>query len=85
MLAPAGTRLLGRASAFTGRKALRTPLMTIRCFGWVYVRFTGRVFAQTEPPHPRSPTAPPTAFTKFPENTGFTEHLTPEHPHNPLL
>lgn len=27
----------------------------------------------------------PTAFTKYPENTGFTEYLTPNTPHNPLL
>lgn len=32
------------------------------------------------PPLPR-----PTAFTKSPENTGFTEYLTPNTPHNPLL
>lgn len=31
------------------------------------------------------PLARPTAFTKSPENTGFTEYLTPNTPHNPLL
>ncbi len=32
------------------------------------------------PPLPR-----PTVFTKSRENTGFTEYLTPNTPHNPLL
>ena len=34
----------------------------------------------------RAPPLPhPAAFTKSPENTGFTEYLTPNTPHNPLL
>ncbi|WP_455248076.1 hypothetical protein [Rothia aeria] len=49
------------------------------------MRFTGRILHQQgrrahTPPLPR-----PTAFTKSRENTGFTEYLAPEHPHNPLL
>jgi len=83
MLAPAGIRLLGRASAFTGRKALRTPLMTIRCFGWVYVRFTGRIFAHTGPPHPRSPTGPPHRIHQIPWKYGIHWVPDPEHPAQP--
>ena len=31
------------------------------------------------------PLTRPTVFTKSPKNTGFTEYLTPNTPHNPLL
>jgi len=83
MRAPAGTRLLGRVSAFTGWKALPTPLLTMCCFGWFYVRFTGRIFAQKEPPHLRSPTDPPHRIHQIPWKYGIHRVPDPEHPAQP--
>ena len=83
MRAPAGIRLLGRASAFTGRKALPTPLgLYVALGGFICDLPAG--FLPKQGRRTRAPPLPhPAAFTKYPENTGFTEYLTPEHPAQP--
>ena len=83
MRAPAGIRLLGRASAFTGRKALPTPLGLYVALGGFMCDLPAG-FLHKQGRRTRAPPLPhPAAFTKSPENTGFTEHLTPEHPAQP--